>query len=153
MLTIADHLPIMANPVGTANQDVVAKYTAELQQKWDAQPPVTKQHWWSKLWGNFTALHQATIFMLHAIDVVILDLDTLAMATEDKKATALDVMSCIYLVAVVPALPVYLTPFAGIIQAVVISVIFSNLIDWLCAKYHSAVWATQTLPPTPVKTV
>lgn len=136
----------MADPVGTPQQDIVEKYIAELQKRWDeqARPPVS---WW-KFWARPIISEHAVSFLLHCVDFLVLALDQTLLVAEDKKATVLAILAALFNYIVIPVLPIWAKPFSAQIETLVVTIIMSALIDLLCNKYHSAVWATAT-PPIP----
>lgn len=137
------------DPVGVPNQDAVQRYIATLEAKWATEAALNPSVPWWEFWKQPIALHQITLFMLQAIDIVVVDLDKAIMANQDKKATALAAIGSLYDVIVIPALPIWAKPFSGVVKSYILDTFISNMIDWLCTKYHTAVWPVPPTPATP----
>lgn len=142
-------LSITPDPVGTPNQDAVQLYITALEVQWATEAATNPTASWWQFWKQPIVVHQATLFMLQCLDYVVVQLDKAIMANQDKKATALSALSTMYDLVIAPVIPIYAKPFASFIKSYFINVFVSNMIDFLCAKYHSSVWPLPPTPPAP----
>jgi len=128
------------NPVAEeVQQDVVQQYTEELKTKWDAEVPQADIPWW-KFWENHTTCHKVTLFLLNCMDLLILEVDKLALMGKEKKAVVLSVINGLYDYIIQGVIPIWAKPFAPTIKNYIVNVIISDAIDFTVSKYHSAVW-------------
>lgn len=133
-----------ANPVGQAH-DVLDEFIAELKKKWDAEKVGIKTSAWWKFWENSKpSMMMAISFLLNCLDELIQHIEEFKdLAGQDKKATVLRACRIIYEYVVRETLPIWLKPFAGSVEALVIDILISYAIDWIVDKYRNGFWKEQ----------
>lgn len=96
----------------------------------------------SKSWINIskTNLVNVTVFLLHKTDDLIQYVETFIANGPDKKAAVLIVLAKLFDSISDSAFPLWLKPFVPTIKQILISVILSNLIDFIVAKYRAGFW-------------
>lgn len=120
-------------------QDVlhrVASYLDDAKAQWDNQNP-EKKSWFSINKGN---LIKAATFLINMTDETIQFVETFIPNGSDKKAAVLLVTAKLFDYVVTKSLPAYLTPFIPMIKEIIVSVIISNLVEFIVAKYKSGYW-------------
>ena len=93
-----------------------------------------------------SGLKVATRFLLDCVDEFIALVEEYISSGPDKKATVLAALSMLYDFVVFNALPLWLKPFASQIKTFIITVLASELIDFVVAKYKKGSWIKPTLP-------
>ena len=130
-------------------QDVlkkVASFLEDAKTQWDMQNP-EKKSWFTLNRGN---LIKATIFLIGVTDEMIQFVETFIPVGSDKKAAVMLVAAKMFDYVVTKSLPTYLLPFTPVIREIVISVIISNLIEFIVTKYKSGYWKMEQTNEHPV---
>ena len=99
------------------------------------------QQWRDELKAQKPNRNRATRFILEAMDDLINTVEPVAIPSgADKKAIVLLALSTIYDLVTLTTLPLWLKPFAGLIESFLINIVISELIDLYVAKYHNGIW-------------
>ena len=120
-------------------QNVLEKledYISDLQKRWD-QENVEKKSWW-KL--NTKYLISSTLFLINALDEIIVFVEGLIPDRQQKKETTLKIVSKLFDYVVAAAFPLWLSPFSCIIKKIIIDVIIDSLINYIVSKYNNGSW-------------
>lgn len=120
-------------------QNVLEKledYISDLQKRWD-QENVEKKSWW-KL--NTKYLISSTLFLINALDEIIVFVEGLIPDGQQKKETTLKIVSKLFDYVVAAAFPLWLSPFSHIIKKIIIDVIIDSLINYIVSKYNNGSW-------------
>ena len=130
----------MDQPVTTDQvQEQLVKLQAfleEAKQKWDEENPKPKS-WYDK---NKAYLVKTTIFLIGITDTLINFVETFIIKGPDKKLAVLTITAQLFDYIAPKAFPIWLTPFIPIIKQIVISIIISNLIEFIVDKYKKGAW-------------
>jgi len=108
----------------------------EFAKQWQTENPNPKK----------SGLKIATKFLLDCVDELVMLVEEYIASGPDKKATVLAALSMLYDFVVFNALPLWLKPFAGQIKTFIITVLVSELIDFVVSKYKKGSWIKPTLP-------
>jgi len=111
----------------------------KLKNKWDQEKP-EKTGWFSV---SSDYLLKGTIFIINSIDDMIQFVEPIIPTGADKKAIVLLVTSQLYDYVLVPIFPIWLKPMSGTIKKLLISIIISELVDFIVKKYRSGLWSTE----------
>ena len=131
----------VANPVGEVQIDeAIENYIQFLMAEWEESKEDTP--WW-KFWQRLSMV-RVTDFLLNSLDDLIAYVDQILDLGPDKKATVMEAISKVYDFVVREGLPIWLSPFATKIKALIMEEVISPAIDWIVAKYRSGNWV-----PTP----
>ncbi len=120
-------------------QQVLADLSIFLEQTkkiWDEENPVSKS--WFRM--SKTYLVKSTIFLIGITDSLIQYVEEIIPKGPDKKAAVLIVIAKVFDHISTAAFPIWLKPFAPLIREVVISIIISNLVDFIVTKYRKGLW-------------
>jgi hypothetical protein len=120
-------------------QQVIADLSIFLEQTkkiWDEENPVSKS--WFRM--SKTYLVKSTIFLIGITDSLIHYVEEIIPQGPDKKAAVLMVIAKVFDHISTAAFPIWLKPFAPMIREVVISIIITNLVDFIVAKYRKGLW-------------
>lgn len=131
-------------------QDVlqkVASFLEDAKSQWDNQNP-EKKSWFSL---NKGIIIKAAIFLINITDEMIQFVETFIPKGSDKKAAVLLVTAKLFDHIVVKSLPPYLTPFIPVIKEIMISIIISNLVEFIVSKYKSGYWKMETKNDSNIK--
>lgn len=131
-------------------QDVlqkVASFLEDAKSQWDNQNP-EKKSWFSL---NKGIIIKAAIFLINITDEMIQFVETFIPKGADKKAAVLLVTAKLFDYIVIKSLPTYLTPFIPVIKEIIISIIISNLVEFIVSKYKSGYWKMETNNDTNIK--
>ena len=112
------------------------KCLENLKNRWDEKNP-DKASWLSL---NKTHLVNCTIFLISALDDLINYVQNVIPKGSDKKTAVLAVISSTFDYIVVQAFPIWLKPFAPTIKQIIVSIIISQLIYFIVAKYKEGSW-------------
>lgn len=100
----------------------------ELSNKWDEKRK------------NPISLSTISLFLLGALDELVLTINDFLDSGPDKKATVLNGLDRLYEYILKEGIPIWLRPFAAIIKNYVIYSLASSAIDYFVAKYKEGVW-------------
>lgn len=120
-------------------QDVLHKVAAYLEDakiQWDIQNP-EKKAWFSFNKGN---VMKATIFLLGITDDLIQFVESFIPDGADKKAAVMLVTAKLFDYIATKSFPAFISPFVPMIKEIVISIIISNLIEFIVSKYKAGYW-------------
>ncbi len=106
------------------------------KRKWDTENPQSKS-WFGQ---NKLYLVKTTIFLLSATDQMIQFVETFIPKGSEKKIAVITVASQLFDHIASKAFPIWVVPFTPIIKQIVISIIISNLIEFIVAKYKAGYW-------------
>lgn len=124
------------NPVGQAR--LIPEFEnkiLELSNKWDEK--IKNSSSWIK---NKVSLTTITLFLLGALDELVLTIDMFLESGPDKKATVLNGLDRLYEYILKEGIPIWLRPFAALIKNYVIYSLASSAIDYFVAKYKQGAW-------------
>lgn len=125
------------------NTDILKElndYLDSLKKSWDELYP--KSSSWFLL--NKNKLINCTIFMITALDDLIVYVQGAIPQGSDKKTAVTAVLSSFFDYVAVQAFPAWLRPFAPTIKQIVIGIIISQLIDFIVSKYKSGSWKMES---------
>lgn len=120
-------------------QDVIAKldqYLVDLKARWDQENP--GNHSWWKIPKSY--LVSSTIFIINILDELIVFVEGIIPAGDDKKAAVTAILLKLFDYIVVQAFPIWLKPVAPIIKDIVVNIIVGKLIDYIVDKYNAGMW-------------
>jgi len=120
-------------------QEIIYKldqYLADLKTRWDQENPGTGS-WWKI---TKTYLVSSTMFIINILDELIVFVEGIIPAGDDKKAAVLAIISKLFDYIVVQAFPFWLKPFSPVIKDVIVNVIVGKLIDYIVNKYNAGFW-------------
>jgi hypothetical protein len=133
-----------------ASKEVLANldsYLSLLKSKWDALYP-NKKSWFSV---KDNRILDCTIFLISTLDNLILFVQDHVERGSDKKIIVMSVVSKVFDYIVTKSFPVWLQPFVPTIKQIVISIVISQLIEFIVKKYKDGSWkpveAPQSNPP------
>jgi hypothetical protein len=126
--------------INTEVLDELNKYLENLKKSWDKNNP-QKSSWVSL---NKTQLINCTIFLITALDDLIVYVQGVIPKGSDKKTAVTAVLSNAFDYIVVQAFPAWLRPFAPTIKQIIIGIIISQLIDFIVAKYKEGSWKMES---------
>lgn len=115
-------------------------YNQDLQQRWTLTNPIKKS--WFKL--PHDVLIRTTRFMIDITDELVLFVENLIPEGTDKKAAVLYVASKLFDYIVSSTFPVWLLPIASTMKTIVVTIILSQMIDYMVNKYNAGYWEKQT---------
>lgn len=118
----------------------VASYLEDAKLQWDNQNP-DKKGWFTFNKGNII---KATIFLLGVTDDLIQFVETFIPDGADKKAAVLLVITRLFDYIATKSFPAFISPFVPMIREIVISIIISNLIEFIVSKYKAGYWKMET---------
>ena len=87
-------------------------------------------------------IHDAK-FMIKITDELILFVENLIPNGPDKKIAVLYVISKLFDFIAATTFPIWLKPFTAIIKEIIVSIIITQLIDFMVDKYNAGFWETQ----------
>jgi hypothetical protein len=122
--------------IDTEVLDELNSYLENLKKSWDRKNP-TKSSWMSI---NRTQLINCTIFLITALDDLIVYVQGVIPKGSDTKTAVMAVLSSSFDYIAVQAFPIFLKPFAPTIKQIIIGVIISQLIDFIVSKYKEGSW-------------
>lgn len=120
-------------------QEVIHKldqYLVDLKTRWDQENPGNRS-WW-KITNTY--LITATVFIINILDELIVFVEGIIPAGDDKKAAVTAIVSKLFDYIVVQAFPIWLKPFAPIIKDIIVNIIVGKLIDYIVEKYNAGFW-------------
>lgn len=120
-------------------QEVIHKldrYLADLKARWDQENP--GNHSWWKI--TQTYLVTSTMFIINILDELIVFVEGIIPAGDDKKAAVMAIVGKLFDYIVVQAFPVWLRPFAPTIKDIIVNIIVGNLINYIVNKYKAGFW-------------
>lgn len=123
-------------------QDVVKKlelYLKDLEIRWD-QEYNTKKTWFS---FSKSVVLKSTQFLLNVVDELVIFVEQLIPSGSDKKLAVMAIVEKLFDYIAAQAFPLWLKPFTKTIKNIVISIIISELIDYIVAKYNAGYWSSQ----------
>jgi hypothetical protein len=123
-------------------QEVLHKLSSFLEDskaQWDSENP-EKKAWFSV---NKGVVIKATIFLISVTDNLIQFVENIIPVGSDKKAAVLLITAKLFDYISAQAFPIWLRPFVPVIKEVVVSVIISNLIEFIVQKYKAGYWKTE----------
>lgn len=107
----------------------------ELSNQWDEK--IKNSNSWFK---NKVSITTITLFLLGALDELIVTINEFLESGPDKKATVLNGLDRLYEYVLREGIPIWLRPFASVIKNYIIYSLASSAIDYFVAKYKSGVW-------------
>jgi len=107
-----------------------------LKASWDAEKPV-KSGWLSV---SSDYLLKGIIFIIKSIDDMIQFVEPIIPTGSDKKAVVLLVSGQLYDYVLVPVFPIWLKPMSGTIKKILVTMVISQLIDFIVGKYRAGAW-------------
>lgn len=130
-------MKILTETINPILNDEVANFKAQ----WDEKYPNKNPSWW-KIWKKRESnLKGVVSFLINCLDELIIKaLSFKNMSGVDKKAIVLAAVASIYDYIVKEALPIWLVPVAGRIKYIVIYIVLSYMIDFICNKYKTGLW-------------
>ena len=120
-------------------QDVIHQldqYLSDLKIRWDQENP--GNHSWWKI--SKTYLVSSTMFLINVADEIIVFVEGIIPAGEDKKAATLAIIGKLFDYIVLQVFPFWIKPFAPIIKDIIVNIIVGNLIDYIVTKYNAGFW-------------
>jgi hypothetical protein len=111
-------------------------FLEETKQKWDVENPQPKS-WFDR---NKVYLVKTTTFLISCTDKLINLAQTFAAAGPNKKIAVLAITAQIFDYIVAKAFPIWISPFVPMIKQIVITIIISNLIEFIVSKYKDGSW-------------
>lgn len=130
------------------NKEVLSKlelYLSSLKSQWDAQNP--KSSSWLSL--NKSYILNCTVFLVSMLDDLIVFVQAHIQKGSDKKAVVLSMSADVFDHIAVQAFPVWLKPFAPVIKEIVVSIVISQLVEFIVSKYKEGVWRVTDDPSPP----
>ena len=120
-------------------------YIVSLKNQWDLQHP--KSSSWFSL--NKRYILECTVFLVSMLDDLIVFVQKHIQKGSDKKTVVLSMSSDVFDHIVVQAFPVWLRPFAPAIKEIVVSIVISQLVEFIVKKYKEGSWiaAGDSNPP------
>ena len=121
------------------NEEVLSKlelYLNSLKSQWDTLYP--KNSSWFSL--NKRYILDCTVFLVSTLDDLIVFVQAHIQKGSDKKAVVMSMSSDIFDYIAVQAFPVWLRPFAPVIKEIVVSIVISQLVEFIVKKYKEGVW-------------
>jgi hypothetical protein len=120
------------------NKDVVFKlenYLNFLKFKWDSLYPKTPGFRFNK-----SRIVDCTVFLISVLDNLIVFVQENIPRGSDKKATVIAVVSDVFDHIMLNSSPIWLKPFVPLIKEVVVSIVISQLIEFIVGKYKESAW-------------
>lgn len=111
-------------------------FLEEAKQKWDSENPKPKS-WFDK---NKAYVVKTTVFLIGVTDTLINLVETFVLKGSDKKIAVLAITAQLFDYVASKAFPIWLAPFVPVIKQIVISIIISNLIEFIVTKYKQGSW-------------
>lgn len=111
-----------------------------LKAKWDEIKPIKSG--WFKISSDY--LLKGTVFIINSIDYMIQFVEPIIPKGTDKKAIVLLVAGQLYDYVLVPILPLWLKPISATLKKLLITVVISQLIDFIVSKYRAGAWNMET---------
>jgi hypothetical protein len=108
---------------------------AKLKKQWDDQNPGNKS--WYKF--SKTYLISSTVFLIGTTDSLVQTVEKIIPSGPDKKAAVLIVTANLF-DYVSLSFPLWLKPFTPLIKEIIVSILVSNLIEFIVAKYREGSW-------------
>jgi hypothetical protein len=124
------------NPIGKVQ--VVPEFEEkiiELSNQWDEK--IKNSNSWIK---NRVSITTITLFLIGALDELIVTINEFLESGPDKKATVLNGLDRLYEYVLREGIPIWLRPFASVVKNYVIYSLASSAIDYFVAKYKNGVW-------------
>lgn len=126
-----------ANPIGKIQiVPEFEKKIIELSNRWDEKIKSSSNSW---IKSNISVA-AITLFLLGALDELILTINNLLENGPDKKATVLSGLERIYDYIIKEGLPIWAKPIAIFIKEYIIYYLASSAIDYFVNKYKNGVW-------------
>ena len=114
-------------------------YIEDLKQRWVQANPIKKS--WFKIPPEVLA--RTTRFMIDVTDELVLFVENLIPEGTDKKAAVLYVANKLFDYIVKTSFPIWLLPIVPMAKTIVITIILSQMIDFMVNKYNSGYWEKQ----------
>lgn len=111
-------------------------FLEDAKTQWTTENPASNS--WVQI--SKTNLVNVTVFLLHKTDDLIQYVETFISYGPDKKAAVLIVLAKLFDAIAASAFPIWLKPFVPTIKQILISIVLSNLIDFIVAKYRAGFW-------------
>lgn len=121
------------------------KYLDSLKKQWDVAHPKSKS--WFTLSRNY--ILDCTIFLVSVLDDLIIFVQHHVEKGSDKKHIVMSMSSDVFDHIVLNAFPIWLKPFASIIKEIVVSIIISQLVEFIVKKYKDGAWKQNDSPNPP----
>lgn len=97
------------------------------------------RRWWQSIRARIT-IAAATQLIVTSLDDLIEIVERHLVSGADKKTTVLEALGRIFDSLILPMLPFYIRPFAGIIRILLLNKIAPWMIDFIVKKYNAGVW-------------
>ena len=107
-------------------------YLDSLKSQWDISHPK------SSLSKRY--IFECTAFIISFLDELIVFVQKHVKGGSEKKTIVLSMSSDVFNYIVERAFPIWLRPFAPMIKEIVVSIIISNLIEFIVKKYKEGLW-------------
>lgn len=123
------------------NREVLSKlevYLESLKNQWDSMYP-NRSSWLSV---KKTYIIDSTIFLVSVLDDLVVFVQKHVEKGSDKKAIVLSMSSNVFDYIVGQAFPVWLRPFAPAIKEIVVSIVISQLVEFIVKKYKEGSWSS-----------
>lgn len=114
----------------------LAVFLEDMKKRWDMENPEKKS--WYKF--NKTYLVKSTIFLLNVTDELIQFVEEVVPSGPTKKALVLSIVAKLFDYISIEAYPIWLRPFVPAIKELIVSVIISNLVEFIVSKYKAGYW-------------
>jgi hypothetical protein len=111
-------------------------FLEEAKNKWNEQNPLPKT-WYDK---NKVYIVSTTSFLISVTDKLINFVETFILKGSDKKIAVLSIVAQLFDYIASKAFPFWLQPFVPVIKQIVVSIIISNLIEFIVVKYRDGSW-------------
>jgi len=125
-------------------------YLSLLKFKWDSIHP--KEY---KL--NKSRIVDCVVFILSALDNLILFVQDNIPKGSDKKMAVMAVVTDLFSYILVNNAPIWLKPFIPLIKEIVVNLIISQLVEFIVSKYKEGVWCENNVsvnsPDSPQKSM
>jgi hypothetical protein len=124
------------NPIGKVQ--IVPEFEEkiiELSNQWDEK--IKNSNSWIK---NRVSITTITLFLIGALDELIVTINEFLESGPDKKATVLNGLDRLYEYVLREGIPIWLRPLASVIKDYIIYSLASSAIDYFVAKYKNGVW-------------
>lgn len=119
-------------------QDVISmlgEFLSEAKAEWDLEADARSS--WLKISRGHIV--QSTVFLLGITDSLIQMVEGVIPSGPDKKAAVLLAVANVF-DYISSTFPIWLKPFVPLIKNIVVSIIISNLIEFIVKKYRSGAW-------------
>lgn len=121
--------------------DRLRGFLEQTKRRWDEENPGAGS-WWHV---SRTYIVKCTVFLISITDSLVQSVENLIPSGPEKKAAVLLVVANVFDYISVAAFPIWLRPFAPVIKEIIISIVISNLVDFIVRKYRDGIWKTEEI--------